>query len=222
MVNCPNGFLCFNTQVLIIYIILISLLIYYLFNQNTKKNQDITFDNSNTKILQLEKKIKQQNHKINKLYPSNKQINNNVADINYNNNNVADINYNNNNINNTQLNYPINSLSNIPINVSTRPVDQYYTQIGVLYSLSNRITRPHILPLYGKSIYRGSHKWSYYTKTDDYHTIKIPIFSNGNKCSGEYGCDNLNNGDLVNVSAYPYKFKVELYDLQYPQYIPYI
>ena len=220
MVNCPPGFLCLNTQILIIYIILISLLIYYLFNKTNSignyigNNIGNNIDNKlssniklpvqeNPKILELERKIKQQNNKINSLYP-NKSYNNTIYDS----NDLLTT--------STYITKP-----NIPINILTRPVSQFYTQVGVLYSICNSNIKPHILPLYGKAIYRGSNKWSYYTKTDDYHTIKIPIYSDGRKCTGDYGCDNLNNGDLVNVSPYPYKFKVELYDLQYPQYLPY-
>ena len=45
------------------------------------------------------------------------------------------------------------------------------------------------LLLYGKQLWRGSSKWSYYTGTDKMHQIKLPIVSKNRQCMNENGCD---------------------------------
>jgi hypothetical protein len=106
------------------------------------------------------------------------------------------------------------------INVSTRGDNSDYQRIGVLYSEDNNRNKPIILPLYGKPMYLGSSKWFYYTSTEDYHSVKVPIFKDGQKCQGSYGCNELYDNDLISVKPYKCKFRVSLYELEQPQYIP--
>ena len=37
--------------------------------------------------------------------------------------------------------------------------------------------------------------------------IKLPVVNRGKSCTGEYGCDNLQNGDTVYVEGYNDAFK---------------
>ena len=79
-----------------------------------------------------------------------------------------------------------------------------------------------ILGLYGKPIYPGSNKWSYYTASDGHNSIKMPLTHNGKKCDGTYGCDELYDGDIISIPSYNGNFKVNIYDYDKPKYIPYI
>ena len=107
-----------------------------------------------------------------------------------------------------------------PINIPTRGYVSEYQQLGALYSVSGTDNKPRVLPLYGKPTYPGSHKWLYYTSTDDYNTVKVPVSKEGKRCGGDFGCPEFDGGDLVNVSPYGCKFRVELYDIDRPRYLP--
>ena len=109
----------------------------------------------------------------------------------------------------------------VPINIPTRGMVSSYQQIGALYS-EGAGRKPQILPLFGKPIHPGASKWLYYTSTSDYQSVKIPIHRNGRKCQGDYGCEEVYEGDLVNVHPYRCKFRVSLYDLEKPRYLPYV
>ena len=57
------------------------------------------------------------------------------------------------------------------------------------------------------------------TKNGNLNT-KLPISVNGKSCTGEYGCDDINNGDTVYVEGYNDTFKVTVYENNLFQYIP--
>lgn len=149
------------------------------------------------------------------------------------------INYNNqNNQNNHQYNHQDNHQDNynnidhskgIPININTRPVDNI-EQLGILYKdeIENATKIPGnnsssvVLPLFGRSKYRGSNKWIYYTSTDSHNSVRIPIYHKNKHCNKEIGCDELYDGDLVSIPSLNGTFKVNLYEKEGMQYIPYI
>jgi hypothetical protein len=51
---------------------------------------------------------------------------------------------------------------------------------------------------------------------------RLPISLNGKSCSGEYGCNDLYNGDNVYVEGYKDTFTVTLYENGTFRYIPYL
>ena len=118
----------------------------------------------------------------------------------------------------------------VPINIPTRGYSGGVMQVGILHKEdvtddTKRIgqnTEPVILPLFGRPTYNGSNKWSYYTSTDKMNQIKIPISNKNRVCNSEYGCDELYDGDTVNVPAYNGDFKVSIYEFDKPRYIPYV
>ncbi len=118
----------------------------------------------------------------------------------------------------------------IPINVPTRGVSAGYQQVGVLYkneiaddgkTIGNN-SDTAILPLYGQPTYPGSNKWNYYTSSDKFHTVKMPVTINGRKCTDDTGCSEIYNNDDVSIPAYNGNFRVEIYDFDKPRYIPII
>ena len=110
------------------------------------------------------------------------------------------------------------SVGLMPINIETRGATPDVQQVGIL-SNSNNDT---ILALYGRPTYRGSSKWLYYTGTDKFHSIKLPVTKNGRDCTGDYGCEELYDGDSVSVKGHAGTFGVTIYGLDAPRYIPYI
>lgn len=106
------------------------------------------------------------------------------------------------------------------INIETRGTNQSYSQIGIL-------TRPGInaetliLPLMGRRLDSGRNKMQYYTvsNTGNMNT-KLPISKDGRSCTGEYGCDEVFNGDTVYVEGYADTFKATIYENSRFNYIP--
>ena len=128
---------------------------------------------------------------------------------------------------------PERSYSNtygIPINIPSRGPLQTYQQVGILYKenivdkdkLPGNNNDSNILPLFGRPTFNGSRRWNYYTSSDKFHNFKIPITKNGRKCSDDNGCDEIMNGDMIEIPSYNGKFKVEIYDYDRPSYIPFV
>lgn len=107
---------------------------------------------------------------------------------------------------------------NVPVNVPTQPVlyNRHYEQIGILTN-SNK----EILPLFGKIASSNRSKWNYYTMNNSYNAVKLPITFKNKSCTGEYGCDELMNGDTVYVEGYNSVFEAKIYEKNTLNYIPY-
>ena len=118
----------------------------------------------------------------------------------------------------------------IPINIPSRGPLQTYQQVGILYKenivdtdkLPGNNNDSNILPLFGRPTFNGSKRWNYYTSSDKYQNFKIPLTKNGRKCSDDNGCDEIMNGDMIEIPSYNGRFKVEIYDYDRPSYIPYV
>ena len=118
----------------------------------------------------------------------------------------------------------------VPINIPTRGESGGFQQIGVLHKVDStdsnmkvgQNTEPVILPLMGAPTYNGSNKWSYYTATDKYNQIKLPLSNNNRQCDSEYGCDELYDDDIITVPAYNGSFKVKIYQFDKPKYLPFV
>lgn len=106
----------------------------------------------------------------------------------------------------------------LPINVRTQGIEQQFRQVGIL----TRSSGETILPLMGRSLLANRGKFQFYTMNDKNHMIKLPISKNGRSCTGEYGCDDLMNGDTVFVEGYKDTFSVTIYESNLPRYIPFI
>jgi hypothetical protein len=113
----------------------------------------------------------------------------------------------------------------IPINIKTRGTGMDYTQIGILTrpNVRNAHNGEMILPLMGRRLMNGRDKWQYYTisNTGNMNT-KLPVSLKGKSCTGEYGCDEINNNDTVYVEGYNDTFVATIYENSTFSYIPYI
>ena len=120
--------------------------------------------------------------------------------------------------------------SGIPINIPTRGESGGFQQVGVLHKIQTtdstmpigRNSEPVILPLMGAPTYNGSHKWTYYTATDKYNQIKLPVTNKNRQCDSEYGCEELYDEDEVTIPAYNGTFKVKKYEFDKPRYLPHV
>lgn len=106
----------------------------------------------------------------------------------------------------------------VPINIPTRGYEGDYQQVGILVNNNN----DKVYPLYGKPTFPSSSKWLYYTATDKFRSVKLPISKNNRNCTENYGCDEIYQDDELEIPAFNEKFKVSLYSLDKPKYIPFL
>jgi len=107
----------------------------------------------------------------------------------------------------------------VPINIESRGLNTGYQQVGILNRLNG--STDMILPLMGRRSMAGRDKWQYYTisNTGNLNT-KLPVSVNGKSCTSEYGCDSINNGDIIYVEGYNDSFRATVYENNLFQYIP--
>lgn len=114
-----------------------------------------------------------------------------------------------------------------PINMRTRGYNQEYSQIGILTRERKDRTEDTsfrdnmILPLFGRRAVNGRDKYQYYSmsNTGSVNT-KLPVKIRGKSCVGEYGCDELMNGDTAYVEGYNDSFNATVYENNTFSYIP--
>uniref|UniRef100_A0A6C0HNY7 Uncharacterized protein n=1 Tax=viral metagenome TaxID=1070528 RepID=A0A6C0HNY7_9ZZZZ len=116
----------------------------------------------------------------------------------------------------------------LPINQPSRGPTGAYQQVGFLSQTSTsgdangNNNENLILPLMGRPVYFGSRNWSYYTFSEKYQTVKLPLTHKGRKCSSDIGCEEFYEGDKVHIPPYQGEFIIHLYDYDKPSYIPYV
>jgi len=87
------------------------------------------------------------------------------------------------------------------INIPTRILDSFQS-IGVIN------VEDKILPLYGRRI---RDRCNYYTRTDTYNPVPIPIHFKKRDCMDDIGCEELMSGDDIKVEAMNKHGKVNIY-----------
>ena len=108
----------------------------------------------------------------------------------------------------------------IPVNIPSRGVAQNYSQMGILTRVNG--SSDMILPLMGRQNMTGRSKYQYYTMMPSGNiNTKLPISVNGKSCTSEYGCDEVNNGDIVYVDGINDTFRATIYENGLFSYIPY-
>ncbi len=105
----------------------------------------------------------------------------------------------------------------MPINVETRGPSPTFSQIGILTKSEENL----ILPLMGRRLMRDKYQYYTFSNTGNINT-KLPVSKNGKSCTGEYGCDELYDGDTVYVEGYRDTFRATIYENSRFNYIPYL
>mgnify|MGYP006158745559 FL=1 len=225
--SCPPNMLCINYSYTIVFIIVTGLFLFYLYTkyqhifiQNSELKQNV-----NHKINILSKKIENNNNTLNNTTQNrqpNRQPNKNelYEDIRSKLNETPH--------NNDIFDEPRKTTDGVQVNIATRGPTPKISQIGILSKMTHSNdtgpgsdTEAHILPLLGRKTYNRSNKWVYYTATDKYNQVRIPISRNGRDCGGEYGCDEIMDGETINIPELNGSFKVKIYENTSLQYIPY-
>jgi hypothetical protein len=92
-----------------------------------------------------------------------------------------------------------------------------YQQIGIL--TSNDDSEPIILPLFSKRAINHRDRWNYYTTTDKYNMLRLPINHDNMKCDDDIGCNEIYDGNTLYIEMYKGKtFIATIYKKNAPLY----
>jgi hypothetical protein len=97
--------------------------------------------------------------------------------------------------------------------IRTRGGPEAYQSIGVL-----KLEGGEILPLYGRRTTSRSDRYQYYTRTDTYNPVQLPIYYKRRDCQDDIGCNELFDGENVQVGATGKMGSVTLYRISGPTY----
>ena len=109
---------------------------------------------------------------------------------------------------------PRGGIASIPINIPTQGLPESFQSVGVVR------VEDKILPLYGRRTAGGSDRWNYYTRTDTYNPVPIPINFQRRQCMDDVGCQEILSGDEVKVDVMNKSGRTSIYKIDGPKYIP--
>lgn len=199
--KCVPGVICIENATLLILIIAISIGLYLYHNQIMKPNANRNVEQSKDYVIMPPTGISTRRDTVNDPYAPPLK-----TDGYYHPPDSSDI-------------RGIPATGGIPVNIQTRGLNTSYQQVGIL--TRNNSADDMILPLMGRKIMSGRDKWQYFTMTNTGNlNTKLPISVNGKSCTGEYGCDDINNGETVYVEGYKDTFNVTMYENNLFNYIP--
>lgn len=98
--------------------------------------------------------------------------------------------------------------------IPTRGEPEAYQQMGVIVSSDGKP-----LPLYGRRTAPRSDRFNYYTRTDQYNPVALPVSFKKRDCQDGVGCDEVMNGDEIKLAATGDMAKVTLYGFDGPRYV---
>jgi hypothetical protein len=102
----------------------------------------------------------------------------------------------------------------IPVNVPTRGLPQAYQQMGIIKSGDK------LLPLYGRQTAYRTDRYNYYTRTDTYNPVQLPVKYEKRDCMDSIGCEELLGGEQIKIAGLGETGNVEVYKFDGPTYIP--
>ena len=98
-----------------------------------------------------------------------------------------------------------------PVNLNVRGFDEGLQQVGTIQKVFG--SENFVYPLFGRRKYRNDNKWEYFVKFGKYGVI-LPILQRRNN-------EELNTNEEVYIEGQKDKYRVTIYDSNFPQYLPY-
>ena len=109
---------------------------------------------------------------------------------------------------------PRGGLSRLPFNQPTQGLPESFQSVGMIR------VEDKMLPLYGRRTAGSNDRWNYYTRTDTYNPIPLPVRFQKRDCMDDVGCPEISSGDNVHVNGLHKEGKTEIYRFDGPKYIP--
>jgi hypothetical protein len=97
----------------------------------------------------------------------------------------------------------------------TRGLPETYQSMGVITMEDGAV-----LPLYGRRTASRSDRFQYYTRTDTYNPVQLPISYKRRDCQDDVGCDELFDGENITVTPTKQKGRATIYRFDGPTYVP--
>jgi hypothetical protein len=98
--------------------------------------------------------------------------------------------------------------------IATRGAPESYQQMGILTAHDGKL-----LPLYGRRVAPRSDYFNYYTRTDTYNPVAVPVRLGRRDCQDSTGCSEVFNGDKVQMTPTGESATVTLYGFDGPRYV---
>jgi Family of unknown function (DUF5755) len=99
--------------------------------------------------------------------------------------------------------------------IPTQGIPETYQSMGVITMEDGKI-----LPLYGRRTASRSDRFQYYTRTDTYNPVQLPIKHNRRDCQDDIGCEELFDRENITITPTNESGKVTIYRFDGPTYIP--
>jgi hypothetical protein len=109
---------------------------------------------------------------------------------------------------------PRGGIASIPINIPTQGLPESFQSVGLIQSDGG------VLPLYGRRTMRGSDRWNYYTRTDTFNPVPVPIRFQRRDCMDDVGCQEILSGEHIKVEILGKEGTARMYRFDGPKYIP--
>ncbi len=110
---------------------------------------------------------------------------------------------------------PRGGLAPIPINIPTQGLPERFQSVGIM-----TLPDGQVLPLYGRRTATSTDRWNYYTRTDTYNPVPVPVSFKKRDCMDDTGCEELMTGEQVSTFGTGNAGKVHIYRMDGPKYIP--
>lgn len=98
--------------------------------------------------------------------------------------------------------------------ISSRGLPESFQTIGLL-----KYPGGELKPLYGRRTAGSNDRWNYYTRTDTYNPVPVPLKQGRRDCMEDTGCNEVFDGDRLK-SLNGEEVAVNLYKMRGPTYIP--
>lgn len=109
---------------------------------------------------------------------------------------------------------PRGGLASIPINIPTQGLPESFQSVGLIN------VDGAVWPLYGRRTAGSTDRWNYYTRTDTFNPVPIPIRYQRRDCMDDVGCQEIMSGDDVKIEVVQKEGKAKMYRFDGPKYIP--
>ena len=107
------------------------------------------------------------------------------------------------------------STTSLPFNIPTQGYPPSFASVGNLTTEDGQV-----LPLYGRQATYNSDRYNYYTRTDTYNPVPLPIFFDKRECMEDTGCNEIFNKDQVKISSTGKHATAQIFKFDAPKYIP--
>jgi hypothetical protein len=109
---------------------------------------------------------------------------------------------------------PRGGLTALPVNIPTQGLPESFQSVGIIN------VGEQVLPLYGRRTAGGRDRWNYYTRTDTYNPVPVPVQFQRRDCMDDVGCSEIMSGEDVKIEALRKEGKTNIYRFDGPKYIP--